>query len=278
MATVAPETITHTAVCQDEDEKARIIKLANTEKAKRERVKLAAAYRIIARMGLDDGIAGHISLRVPDAPDYFWVNPFGLYFHEVRADNLVLVNHHGEIIEGGPMINFAGFCIHSAIHRVRPDVNCACHTHPPAGTAFSALGIELEPLDQVGCSFFEDHVLHTEYGGVVLDADYAQGIANALGDKRSLVLQNHGLLTGGANVEQALIDMLDMERTCNVNLKAYATGRPVYPVPAEAARQARMVYTQAHRYPFQFAALIRWLNKFETDYDPWFGGEYEMTM
>lgn len=278
MATVAPDLISHTAVSNNEEERARVIKLANTEQAKRERVKLAAAYRIIARMGLDDGIAGHISLRVPGAPDYFWVNPFGLYFHEVRADNLVLVNHHGEIVDGGTMINFAGFCIHSAIHQLRSDVNCACHTHPPGGTAFSALGIELEPLDQVGCSFFEDHVLHTEYGGVVLDSDYAMGIAKALGDKRSLVLQNHGLLTGGANVEQALIDMLDMERTCNVNLKAYATGKKVHPVPAESARQARAVYTQPHRYPFQFAALIRWLNKFETDYDPWFGGEYLMSM
>jgi ribulose-5-phosphate 4-epimerase/fuculose-1-phosphate aldolase len=278
MATVAPDTITHTATCNDSEEKERVIKLANTEQAKRERVKLAAAYRILARRGLDDGIAGHISLRVPGAPDYFWVNPFGKFFHEVTAENLVLVNHHGEILEGGDMINFAGFCIHSAIHKLRPDVACACHTHPPNGTAFSALGIEIEALDQVGCSFFEDHVLHTEYGGVVLDSDYAEGIAAALGNKRALVLQNHGLLTCGTSVEQALIDMLDMERTCTVNLKAYASGRKVHPVPAESARQARAVYTQPHRYPFNFAALIRQLNKFETDYDPWFGGEYVMMM
>ena len=274
MASAETMSISHTTRSSDEGENERVLRLANTEKAKRERVKLAAAYRIIARMGLDDGIAGHISLRVPDAPDYFWVNPFGKLFAEVTAENLVLVNHHGEIIEGGPMINFAGFCIHSAIHQTRADIHCAAHTHPPGGTAFSALGIEIEPLDQVGCSFFEDHVLHTEYGGVVLDSDYAQGIANALGTRRSLVLQNHGLLTCGGTVEQALIDMLDMERTCNVNLKAYATGKKVHPVPAEAARQARAVYTQPMRYPFQFASLIRWLNKFETDYDPWFGGEY----
>lgn len=274
MATISPGLISHSAVSNDQDEKQRVIELANTERAKRERVKLAAAYRILARLGLDDGIAGHISLRVPEAPDYFWVNPFGKFFSEVTGENLVLINHHGEIIDGGPMINFAGFCIHSAIHKARPDVICAAHTHPPGGTAFSALGIELEPLDQVGCSFYEDHVLHTEYGGVVLDHDYAEGIAQALGSKRALVLQNHGLLTCGANVEQSLIDMIDMERTCNVNLKAYATGRKLHPVPAESARQARSIYTQPMRYPFNFAALIRWLNKHETDYDPWFGGEY----
>lgn len=275
MATITPMNISHTARSSDSDERDRVLELANTEQARRERVKLAAAYRIIARKGLDDGIAGHISLRVPGAPDYFWVNPFGKFFSEVTGDNLVLVNHKGEIIDGGPMINFAGFCIHSAIHKTRSDVHCACHTHPPAGTAFSALGIELEPLDQVGCSFYEDCVLHVEYGGVVLDHDYAQGIADALGDKRALVLQNHGLLTCGTSVEQALIDMLDLERTCNVNLRAYSTGKRVHPVPAEGALQARSVYTQPMRYPFHFAALIRWLNQYETDYDPWFGGEYQ---
>lgn len=273
MTTTSAMSISHTARASQGEERERVLALANTQEAKRERVKLAAAYRILARKGLDDGIAGHISLRVPGAPHYFWVNPFGKFFSEVTGDNLVLVNERGEIVDGGPMINFAGFCIHSAIHRTRPDVNCACHTHPPAGTAFAALGLDLEPLDQVGCSFFEDCVLHREYGGVVLDHDYAQGIADALGEKRALVLQNHGLLTCGASVEQALVDMLDLERTCNVNLRAYATGKPVQPVPPAGARQAREVYRQPMRYPFHFAALIRWLNQYETDYDPWFGGD-----
>ena len=179
MATVTMNSISVTTHSNDAKERDRVLELANTEQARRERVKLAAAYRILARLGLDDGIAGHISLRVPGAPDYFWVNPFGKFFSEVTAENLVLVNHLGEIVGDGEMINFAGFCIHSAIHHHRQDINCACHTHPPGGTAFSALGIELEPLDQVGCSFFEDHVLHTEYGGVVLDQDYATGIATA---------------------------------------------------------------------------------------------------
>src|SRR4051812_16134963 len=120
-------------------ERDRILQLADSPLARAERIKLAAAYRIIARMGLDDGIAGHISLRLPGAPDYFWVNQFGLLFNEVRADNLVLVNAEGEIVQGGPMINLAGFHIHSAIHAARPDVNCACHTHPPAGSAYSAM-------------------------------------------------------------------------------------------------------------------------------------------
>ncbi|MBI2824898.1 MAG: class II aldolase/adducin family protein [Planctomycetia bacterium] len=271
MVNTDPTTILRDKTAGDPEEKRRIIALAGTPESRRERVKLAAAYRILARRGLDDGLAGHISLRVPGAPEYFWVNPFGKFFSEVTAENLVLVNKEGEIIDGWPMINFAGFCIHSAIHQARPDVNCAVHTHPPAGTAYSALGIELDPLDQTGCSFFEDHAVYVDYTGVVIDEGQATDIVDALGDRRALILANHGLLTCAATIEQALLDMLDMERTCAVNLRAMATGRDLQVVPPAVARQSRSVLTQAMRYPFQWEAVIRDLDRHETDYDPWRG-------
>lgn len=264
-----PSAIVRNKTMSDTSEKERILEIANSHEARQQRVKLAAAYRILARRGLDDGVAGHISLRVPGAPEYFWVNPFGKLFSEVTAENLVLVNKQGEIIDGWPMINQAGFCIHSAIHQARPDVHCAVHTHPPAGSAYSSLAALLEPLDQTGCSFFDDHAVYCEYTGIVLDEQQASDIVAAIGNKRALILANHGLLTTGASVEQALIDMLDMERTCNVNLRALATGRPLQVVPPEIARQSRSVLTQPLRYPFQWEAIIRDLDRYETDYDPW---------
>lgn len=267
-AQVDPTRIVHDSQSQNEDEKARVLRLANTPAAWEEKVKLAAAYRILARKGLDDGVAGHISMRVPGAPDYFWVNPFGLFFHEVSADNLVLVNASGEIIEGDYPINFAGFCIHSAIHHARPDVNCAAHTHPPAGSAFSSLDMLIETVDQTCCSFYDDHAIYREYTGIVVTGEQATSIVEAIGQRRALILANHGLLTAATTIEQALIDMLDMERSCEINLKALATGKPIQTAPPDIAMQARMVLTQEGRYPFQWMALIRWLNRFETDYDP----------
>lgn len=269
MASTTPERILHQQTAADSDEKSRVIAIADSPEARVLKVKLAAAYRIIARAGLDDGVAGHISLRVPGAPDYFWVNPFGLFFNEVRADNLVLVNSAGEIVHGGTMINYAGFCIHSAIHHARPDVHCAVHTHPPGGSAYSALGVPLEPLDQTGCSFFEDHAVYSEYTGIVIDKSQTDGIVEALGSKRALILANHGLLTVAGTVEQALLDMLDLERTCKINMAAMATGRPLHPVPPNAARQSKSVLTQPGRYPFQWAAVIRQLDRAEPDYNPW---------
>lgn len=271
MATIDPTKILHQKQATDRTDTARVLELADSRHGRELRVKLAAAYRMIARRGLDDGIAGHISLRVPGAADHFWVNPFGMLFNEVTAENLVLVNEEGEVVSGGPMINLAGFLIHAAIHKARPDVNCAVHTHPPAGSAYSSLDMLLEPLDQTGCSFFDDHALYCDYTGIVIDADQATAITEALGNKRALILANHGLLTCAETVEQALIDMLDMERTCAVNLRAMATGRPLQVVPPEVAMQSRAVLTQPGRYPFQWQAMIRDLDRYETDYDPWRG-------
>jgi ribulose-5-phosphate 4-epimerase/fuculose-1-phosphate aldolase len=269
MTNTSPEKILHQQQAARSEETDRIIELADTPQAREEKIKLAAAYRLLARRGLDDGVAGHISLRVPGAPNCFWVNPFGLLFHEVRADNLVLVNSQGEILHGGEMINLAGFLIHSAIHEARPDVNCAVHTHPPAGSAYSALKMPLEPLDQTGCSFFEDHGLYDDYTGIVIDSDQVAGIVQALGQTRALILVNHGLLTAAGTVEQALLDMIDMERTCQINMHAMSTGRPLHPVSPEAARQSRSVLTQPARYPFQWATLIRELDQHDPDYNPW---------
>lgn len=252
----------------DEAEKRRVLALADTPEARQLKVKLAAGYRILGRYGMGQGVAGHISLRVPGAPDYFWVNPFGLPFGEVTADKMALVSHHGELLGGWPIVNYAAFCIHSAIHRLRPDVHCAAHTHSPAGSAFSALNILLEPYDQVCCSFYEDHAVYSEYDGVVLDPEQTTRMVEVLGDKRALILANHGLITCAGSVEQAIIDMIDFDRSCELNLRVMATGRKPQLVPPEAARQARLGQTVARRWEFQWPGLVMELNRHETDYDP----------
>lgn len=118
--------------------------------------RLAAAFRIFAKFGFDDGVAGHITLRDPVEPDTFWVNPFGIAFSLIKASDLIRVNDQGEVIEGGTyrMINAAGFMIHSAIHKARPDVNCAAHSHSVYGRAFCALGRPLDIISQDSCAFY----------------------------------------------------------------------------------------------------------------------------
>lgn len=229
----------------------------NTEECRELKRTLAAAFRIIARRKMDDGIAGHISCRVPGTHDQFWVNPLGLFFEEVTADDLLVVNFDGNILEGDRPYNQAAFAIHSTLHAARHDIQAICHTHPPKGTAFAALGREIKIVDQTACSFFEDHALVREYDGVVATKDQASVLSRGLGDKRAGVLQNHGLITLGRSIEQATIDMLDLERTCELNLAVLARWDEVIEVDRAAALESKAVFTSPGRLYLQWQALVR---------------------
>jgi ribulose-5-phosphate 4-epimerase/fuculose-1-phosphate aldolase len=218
---------------------------------------LAAAFRIIARRKMDDGIAGHISCRLPGTRDQFWVNPLGLLFEEVTADDLLVVDSEGNVLEGQRPYNQAAFAIHSTLHEKRPDVVAICHTHPPRGTAFSALGIPIKLVDQTSCSFHEDHALVSEYGGMVNTKSLAQQLARGIGGKRVAVLQNHGLITLGQSIEQAVVDMLDLERTCALCIDLLPKWSFVVEVPHEAAVQARETLMHPARIALQWYALVR---------------------
>lgn len=219
--------------------------------------KLVAAYRIIARRKMDDGIAGHISCRVPGTLDQFWVNPLGLFFEEVTIDDLLVVNLDGAVLEGERPYNRAAFAIHATLHSRRHDVVAICHTHPPKGTAFSGLGRLLKIVDQTACSFYEDQALFTEYDGIVATLDQAESMAAAIGNKRVGILQNHGLITLGNSIEQAIVDMLDLERTCELNLSLLAAWDHIIEVPHEPAVQARATLTHPGRNMLQWAGLVR---------------------
>ena len=242
----------------------------NTPECVELKLKLAAAFRIIARRRMDDGIAGHISCRVPGTHDQFWVNPLGLLFEEITASDLLVVNLRGEILEGERPYNQAAFAIHSTLHAERHDVTAICHTHPPKGTAFAALGRPIKILDQNACTFYEDHTLVKEYDGIVASTDQARAMHRAIGHHRAAVLQNHGLITLGASIEQAVIDMLDLERACELNLAVLARLDEVQEVAREAALQAREVFTSPPRLYLQWSALVRQVEHAE----PHYAGKY----
>ena len=189
--------------------------------------RLAAAFRLFGKFGFGEGVAGHITVRDPEHLDCFWLNPIGIDFRLMRVSDLVLVNHHGEILEGDYAINQAAFAIHSQVHAARPDVVAAAHTHSVYGKAFSSLGRLLDPITQDACAFYDDHVLFDDYTGVVLDTSEGLRIAEGLGMKKAAILRNHGLLTVGHSVDEAAWWYITMERSCQAQLLAMAAGSPV---------------------------------------------------
>ena len=189
--------------------------------------RLAAAFRLFSRYGFDEGVAGHITVRDPERLDHFWVNPFGMHFGQVRASDLILVNHRGDIVEGRYPLNGAAFAIHSQVHRARPDVIAAAHSHSLYGKAWSSLGRLLDPLTQDSCAFYEDHSMFADFTGVVYQTSEGERIAQALGKHKAVILRNHGLLTVGHTVDEAVWWFITMDRSCHAQLLAEAAGEPV---------------------------------------------------
>jgi ribulose-5-phosphate 4-epimerase/fuculose-1-phosphate aldolase len=200
--------------------------------------RLAAGFRLFSKFGFEEGLAGHITARDPQRLDHFWVNPFGMPFAHLRAGDLILVNHDGDVVEGEGSVNRAAFAIHSQLHQARPDVIAAAHSHSVYGKAWSSLGRLLDPLTQDACAFYEDHALFDDYTGVVFDTSEGKRIAVALGDAKAVILRNHGLLTAGHSVDEAVWWYVTMERTCQAQLLAEAAGTTV-PISPESARLTR---------------------------------------
>ncbi|MFT7476407.1 MAG: ribulose-5-phosphate 4-epimerase/fuculose-1-phosphate aldolase [Verrucomicrobiales bacterium] len=186
---------------------------------------LIDALHVLGSLRLAEGAVGHITVRDPEFSDRFWVNPLGLSFKVVEVDDLLCVNHDGEILHGNRPLNNAAFAIHGAIHAARPDVVSACHTHAMYSKSFSALGIPLEMITQDHCMFYDDIAMHSDDGGaVVTDALSGEKMADSLGDKKALVHQNHGIITVGESVDEAAWWFVALERACQSQLLAMAAG------------------------------------------------------
>jgi ribulose-5-phosphate 4-epimerase/fuculose-1-phosphate aldolase len=200
--------------------------------------RLAAALRIFARAGFDMGGAGHITVRDPGDPNTFWVNPYTVPFGHVSVADLLLVDHSGQVLEGSGRLNRAAFVIHAKLHAARPDVMAAAHSHSLYGKTWSTLGRLLDPITQDSCAFYEDHAIFSAFSGVVYDVAEGDRIGQALGEKKAIILQNHGLLTVGGSVESAVWRYLGMDNACQVQLAAEAAGKPVL-IPHEVALKTR---------------------------------------
>jgi ribulose-5-phosphate 4-epimerase/fuculose-1-phosphate aldolase len=192
------------------------------------KAKLAGALRIFGRLGFGEGVAGHITVRDPECPDHFWVNPFGKSFRHIRSSDLILVNNDGDVVYGTSPVNRAAFVLHAAIHQARPEVIAAAHAHSPYGKSWSSLGRKLDPITQDACAFFEDHTVISEQGGaVVLDIAAGREIASKFPTGKAAIHQNHGLFTVGSTVDEAAFWFITMERSCQAQLMAEAAGTPL---------------------------------------------------
>ena len=213
------------------------------------KVRLAAGFRILAKRGLTTGVAGHISARDPEFPDRFWVNPLSKPFSKLRVSDLVLVDAGGRVVEGDDAVNAAAFAIHSRIHARNPNVVSACHSHAPWGRPWSATGRLIEPTSQDACAFHGSQAIVGDFSGVVLGVDVGDRIGAAFAHPAGgpagvnvVVHANHGHITVGETVDEAVFWFVLFEQLCESQMRLEATGRPYHVLDgAVAASTAEQV-------------------------------------
>jgi len=202
------------------------------------RIDLAACYRLVARMGVDDLIYNHISLRVPGHDDQFLINPYGMLFDEITASSLVKIDIEGRKLDDTPFeVNAAGFVIHGAIHAARHDAACVLHTHSDAGVAITAQAAGLLPLSQFAMWFHRCQGFHP-YEGVAIDLAERERLVANLGGHPILLMRNHGTLTVGHTPAEAFMMLYYFERAARIQLHMQASGMPPAVPPAEVCDKA----------------------------------------
>lgn len=233
------------------------------------RVDLAACYRLIAMYGWDDLVFTHISARVPGPEEHFLINAYGLLFEEMTASSLVKVDLAGNKVMDTPYdINPAGFVIHSAVHEARPDVGCVLHTHTRAGVAVSVQEHGLLPISQVSLFPLSSLGYH-DYEGVALNPEEKPRLVADLGDKSSLILRNHGLLTAAPTIPDTFLAMYVLETACQIQLLAqsgrdelrYVDSRIVDGIAAQAKEVTKGLGGQ-----LAWPALLRKLDRLDPTY------------
>jgi ribulose-5-phosphate 4-epimerase/fuculose-1-phosphate aldolase len=233
------------------------------------RVSLAAAYRLVAHFRWDDLVFTHLSARVPGPEHHFLINPYGMLFDEITASSLVKVDLDGKKVMESPYeINPAGFVIHSAIHAAREDAQCVLHVHSLNGIAVSAQPRGVLPISQQSIFVLSSLAYHN-YEGVALRDEEKPRLVHDLGDKRFLMLRNHGLITVGGNVADAFVALYFFEATCAIQVRAMQAGSELISIEpqiiATAQAQAQAV-TRGLGGGLAWPALLRRLDRLDPSY------------
>jgi ribulose-5-phosphate 4-epimerase/fuculose-1-phosphate aldolase len=209
-----------------------------SEGLSRLRADLALALRAAARHGLAEGICNHFSVELPDASGRFLLNPRGLLWSEIGADDIVLVDGRGNQLAGRHEVEPTAMFIHAAIHRIGRKA-CVLHTHMPYATALTLTSDTAldTTLSQNAMRFHGRIAIDRHYNGLALDGREGDRIANAMAGNDIGFLGNHGVVVCGARIDHAYDDLYYLERACMVQVLAQSTGRPLVPVDAGLARR-----------------------------------------
>jgi len=210
------------------------------------RLELAALYRAFDWLGWTELIYNHITAKVPGGEQHYLINPYGLWYNEVTASNLVKVNLQGKAVDGSKYpVNVAGFVIHSAVHEARDDAHCIIHTHSTAGSAVSCKKDGLR-YDNFYSGILHGEVAYHEFEGVTTDTAEQARLVASLGRKSVLILRNHGLLVACPSIPEAFSTYWTLQRACEIQVAADAMAGDNLPIRHQVLEE-----TPARTLPFR---------------------------
>ena len=222
------------------------------------REKLIHAGRVLVDEGQGDYVWGHISARLPDNPGRFLMKPGCIGLEEMTEDNIITVDIEGEKVLGAwPRHNEV--YIHSEVLRARPDINAVLHTHPEHVIAFSSLGRPLHAMSNDSVMFSEGVPIFSETTDLITDQPRGKAVAKALGSGKAVILRNHGIVTAGKSIDEAVFLAIKLEKACRIQMLAEAAGGPKLFVKEDEikAKRARVGRNDSHGNAFGYL-VRRW--------------------
>ncbi len=184
--------------------------------------------------GLVAGAGGNVSAREGAG---MWISPSGFSFGDARPEDYPCVAvESGEITRGARRPS-SEVLMHLAIYRRRPEVNAVIHTHPRYTIALTAAGHDLKPMFADYYVYLGGHVPHLPYI-TVTTPELAEAVGVEFEDQRCVgtVLRNHGAITVGASIREALFRTLAMEEQAMIQWQALQVGTPTFLSDEECAR------------------------------------------
>ncbi|WP_299450370.1 class II aldolase/adducin family protein [uncultured Pigmentiphaga sp.] len=205
-----------------------------TQTEREQRIHLAACYRVLAHLGVEDLTYNHLSLRVKDEPDTMLIKQGTEMFCEVTASSLRKYRFDGTPMDGGPPLVGGSLVIHAGILQARPDINAVFHTHTPANMGVASQKHGLLMINQHAVKFYKRLAYH-DFGGYEFNMSQRAPLLASLGTHRVALLRNHGALVCGRTLQEALVDHNYLEMACRGQIAALAGGAQVYLIPDEVA-------------------------------------------
>ena len=232
-------------------------------------IDLAAAFRWTARLNMNEGIANHFSVCLPNSED-FYVNGSGMHFSSIKASDMVLVEQDKiEKIKKKPeLVDPTALNIHGTIHKKVPHARCILHVHSKYATVLSTLKKPvLEPIDQNTMRFYNRVSNYNDFGGLGFEEE-SNKMAKAIGNNNSMLLANHGILTVGQTVAQAFDELYYFEKACETYISALSTNMELNVVDSSVAEKTAEEWAN---YPVNmgeqhFKAIRKILDKEEPEY------------